>query len=210
MNTKKVILIAVSITVFVIAIFLIAYLSNLPIIDPLLSDNAKEERVLRRAANNFPNIIGTYSLVDEDGQKVRVLIDCHKIEDNAILRETGRTGDACMETFSALYGTVISSTTATTTRKIVKVNLSRFTESADMLQLLVEKSTQPDTLNDKPVFRTAPFRLGWSPASKFDLIITEEGESAVSSTTSSIKFEGTATGDNDVTKHFISKYPPNQ
>lgn len=208
MNIKKTFFVIAWVAVFGVVIFAVAYILNLPIIDPLLSDKAKEERVLQRVANNFPDAIGAYSLVDENGQKVKVLSDCHKIEDNTILRETGRTGDACMETFSALYGTVVSSTTATTTSKVVSINLSRFTESADMLQLLVEKSTQSGTLNSKPIFHTTPFRLGWSPASKFDLIITEEGESAISSTTSSIKYEGTATGENEVTGYFISKYPP--
>lgn len=194
----------------VIVYFGIAYVLEFPIADSLQLDQSMKKIESKRASKYFPDTIGEYSVSSESEQKVEIARMCNKIEDNDILKEIGRTGNACMETFTALYGKVVSSTIATTTGKIVKVNLSRFTEAGDLLHLLVEKTTEIDILEGKKIFHTVPFRLGWSPASRFDLIITEEGESLVSSTTSSIKYEGKATGDNDVTRYFISKYPPSE
>lgn len=210
MNIKKIVFTFILIAVIVIVCIGTAYILGWSIVDSLQSNQSIKQIEIKRASKYFPDTIGEYSVSNEPEQKLKIVSSCNKIEDNNILKEMGRTGNACMETFTALYGKVISSTTATTTSKIVKVNLSRFTEAGDLLHLLVEKTTKPNILADKAIFHTVPFRLGWSPASRFDLIITEEGESSVSSTTSSIKYEGIATGDNDVTRYFISKYPPSE
>ncbi|MFA6404934.1 MAG: hypothetical protein WCW03_02965 [Candidatus Paceibacterota bacterium] len=210
MNIKKIVFYFILVGVFVITCFAVGYVLKWQISDFLQSNESMKQIELKRASKYFPDTIGEYSVSNEPEQKIKIVSTCNKIENNNILKEMGRTGDACMETFTALYGKVISSITATTTSKIVKVNLSRFTEAGDLLHLLVEKTTEPDILDGKAIFHTVPFRLGWFPASRFDLIITDEGESLVSSTTSLIKYEGTATGDNDVTRYFISKYPPGE
>lgn len=173
-----------------------------------ISEQSNNDKKLAKATEFFPDHIGKYSIVKTDGRGVEVLSNCNKIEDNPILKATGKTGDACMEIFSAVYTTVTSSTTATTTNKIIKVNLSKFTKAADMLQLLLDKSTEPGLLDDKPIFHTTPFRLGWSPASGFDMILTVEGEYAVSSMATTTTYNGNADGNNEVTRYFIDKYPP--
>ncbi|MFA6295628.1 MAG: hypothetical protein WC666_04440 [Candidatus Paceibacterota bacterium] len=208
MNIKRIIKVISLIIIIVIAGFIFAYFSDLSIVDPILPSQLREQRILERAKGYFPNSIGAYSLIGEPDKKVEVKSLCNKIENNPILAKTGKTGDTCMETFSATYSMTISSTTATTTSKLVRVDLSKFTKAVDSLKLLVEKTTNPDKLNGQVIFRTTvPFRLGWSPLAKFDLIMTDEGELAVTSTTRSMKFEGTALGNNDVAKYFMSKYP---
>ena len=206
MNTRKYIFIVAALVIVILAFF---YFSNSPVLDPLLSKQLKEQRMLKRAAIYFPNSIGLYSIVPIPGSSVKIETKnmCNKMEDNPVLRETGRTGDACMEIFSATYGKVTASTTSTTTSKTVKVNLSKFTKSAEALKFLTTKSTLADTLDNQPIFRTVPFRLGWLPISDFDMILTEEGELIVSTSTISIKQEGRSLGDDEVTQYFISKYP---
>lgn len=207
MNIKK---ISIAIVALIIIIFVFAYISDSSIIDPLLSEGLKKERALKRAERYFPDTIGTYSLIPvvRSKEKVEIRDSCYKIENNPILKATGKTGDVCMGITSATYSKIVASTTATTTSTIQKVNLSLFTKSADMMKLLVEKSANPDTFEGKSVFRTAPFRLGWLPESKFNMIVVEEGTQTVSSTTITIRQEGQAIGDNDVFRYFISKYPP--
>lgn len=208
MNKRKIIFIILFVTVFATAVFSVFYIMDLPIIDSFLPNKLKEQQVLKRATKLFPESIGSYSLVHDSDHDVNVANVCNKLADNDILRKIGRTGNACMEIFSARYGAVVSSTTSTTTRKIVGVNLSRFTESGDLLERLVKETTMPDNLNNRKIFRTAAFRIGWLPANGFDMIIAEEGESIVTKMINQIKFEGMASGKNDVTTYFISKYPP--
>lgn len=207
MNARKLISITGSLVVFAVIICAVFYFLNLSILDSLLPDQLRESRELKRIKKYFPDSLGEYSLIGESEYKIEVLNSCHKIEDNFILKQTGKTGDACMETFSAVYGTVAASSTSIATSSIVKVSLSRFTKSADLLDLLVEKTTNSDIVNDQPVFRTAPFRLGWSPISSFDLIVTDEGQSVVTPVTNSTKYDGIASGNNEVMRYFISKYP---
>lgn len=197
-----------SVFTVLIIFFGISYILALPIIDSLLPKEIQEQQLQKRALRYFPLSIGDFKLVGESKQIIEVGEVCNKIENNDILKKTGKTGDACMKTFSVVYSKQISTTTATTTSKLVKVNTSTFTKAGDMLGLLIEESTTADILSGKTIFRTAPFRLGWSPNSVFDLIMIDEGQKMVSSTTIVTSFDGQAKGDNDVTQYFISKYPP--
>jgi len=189
---------------FLIIVFGVAYALKLPILEKILSGKILEIYQSVMARQYFPETIGQYKLFEDISIKVETKKRCNKIEDNPILKATGRTGDACMETFVAEYRTPMSSTTT----DIIRVNLSRFTENKDMFELLIENSSDPDTLDGLAVFRLAPFELGWYPSSVFDLIVTQDGEAIVG--TSSIKYEyaGTAIGENEVTRYFLSKYSP--
>jgi len=207
MNKRKIYYIIAGIIIILVISFVFAYTFNLSIVDSILPNKWRDKWIEQTATKYFPNLIGPYSLIDEVNNGVEVKNLCNKIENNIELKKTGRTGDVCVEIFTALYTTNISSTTSTTTNKIVKVDLSRFTKSSDLLHILIEKTTTPDILNNQPIFRTAPFRLGWSPLSRFDVIMIDEGQSIVASTTIITEYEGIASGNNEVTQYFLHKYP---
>ena len=212
MKNKKIILTAVVAVLVLAAALGAAYALDLTVIDPLLSKENREAREQRRARALFPVSIGTYELKGGEAGTVDIMKRCNKIEDNPLLRETGRTGDACMTVIAGEYRETAgeAETASGTPRKgkLVRVNLARFTEAGDILYLLLEKTTTPDALDGYRVFRLAPFELGWSPASRYDMIMTQEGAFEVSSTTESVTHAGTATGDNEVRKHFMQRYPP--
>lgn len=209
MNLNKKIFLSIGITIiFIVAGFSFAYMKNLPFIDPLLSSENRDKRKFDRVQSYFPETIENYKLFSLKDDKIEINERCNKIEDNPILKESGRTGDACMETFMGEYREPVVSTSS-----IVRISLSRFTKAPEMFELLVEKTTSPEILNGKNVLRLTPLQLSWSPASMFDLIVTQESIRTVGTSSIGARFEktesvATTTGNNAVTQYFLSKYSP--
>lgn len=210
MNIKKIISVIVLISLLLIVCFGIAYALNLPTVDRFVPESARERIQLKRAQSYFPESIGTYKLFGESEKKVSIDSKCNKIEDNPILKVSGKTGDACMLTFVAEYREPVSVATSS----IVRVSLSKFTKSADSLKSLVEKSTSPEALENKQVFRLSPIQIGWSPKLVFDMIVIQESYWVVGTSSIGTPFQKTtssATNGNDaVTHYFLSKYAPGE
>jgi hypothetical protein len=195
--------IIIGVLVLILLAIVITYGVNPSVADRFLSEDYLKERKAMRIQNIFPEHIAEYALYGDKKDRISTKVVCNKIEDNPTLKETGRTGDACMETYVAEYRGPSMSTTS-----LVHVNISKFTKASDMFHLLITKTTDSDTLDSKPIFRLKSTGLAWFPESKFDFIVIQEGVALVSTSTVTYKYLDHMVGTDAVTKYFISKYSP--
>jgi hypothetical protein len=209
MNSKIIKCIIGSIFTIVI-VLLVAYKINSPILSIFLPARLKAAYISAQLHRYFPETIDSYALSTKYADITAKHV-CNKIENNQILKEYGRTGDACMDTFSVEYRDQKNPSIATSS--LVRLNASRFVKEPDIFEILIDKTALPYTLDGTQILRLTPTQIGWSPSSIFDFIVLQEGTITYGTSSDGAPFEkieysATTTGDNAVTRHLISKYPP--
>jgi len=209
---NKIVIIILLVLAFLIVISAVGYTYNLSFIGKIVSEETRKKMDLKDAMRHFPDNINEYTLVTDNPGMIEVKNVCHNIEDNPILKNTGRTGEACMRTYVAEYviltGTTTNLSSGTTTRDSVRINLTKFTLANDLLHLLVDESSKNKKIEEGSMFQVAPFATGWKPiSSKFDLIVAQEGSAILGPTVKTYSFASTTDITKEPIQYFLQKYP---
>ncbi len=179
-----------------------AYFSNSPVLDSFLSPEMRQDREYKRTIKIFPEQLGEYVLYERGPKKISISNECRKIENHPDVEVAGLTGEFCQKLIIGQYRQI-------TDGKVVFIHLSQINKGKDAFQALLKKLSQPDKLGKYNIVRFEQHELGWYPASKLDVILTQEGMAKVEIDGSeSMSYKEKASGNNPVTKYFINQYPP--
>ncbi len=152
----------------------------------------------------FPDAIGSFTLYGRNPEKIRMTIECEKLQDHPDSKGSGLQGEICGRSIIGEYRD-------SNTNKVVFVHLAQFTSGKRVYKEFIEKSVKKDVLNGQNIFRIERPEIGWFPAQTFGAIITQEGvvkTEADGGENIGYSYTGVATGNNPVLKYFIEKYPP--
>lgn len=143
----------------------------------------------------FVRNIGPYVLVAGDNDFAEE--ECSFIEDHRDTSRLGLTGEICELSMGAEYKDPDS-------KKVVFVHVVRISKNQDLYQELLERISTKDDLGSYPIIRIEGWEIGWLPIDNYNLIITQEG----SITIDGFEYATKASGINEVTQHFIGRFPP--
>ena len=173
-----------------------------PAFDRFFSETKQKEREITRLRKNFPDLIGSYALYERNPDKIRVASECGRVEGHPDTRSSGITGEVCSKTIIGQYRD-------TSSDKVVFIHLNILIKGGDIFNALYEKLSKPDVINDYKVFRIENHEIGWNPLQDFDTVLTQEGRWKTGADGSeNFSYRETATGNNSVTQHFLTKFPP--
>lgn len=141
----------------------------------------------------FPETIGSYTLKSFSPSS-----DCDTIGPDSELGKEGFVGTFCGITYRGEYR---SNTNA------VFVHFTDVTKGHGLYNSYLKRKTLAATVGTSPVLRLENHELLWPiKDDRIEYIVTQEG--TVIAETEGERYEyGKATGDNDVTKYFLDKYP---
>lgn len=94
--------------------------------------------------------------------------------------------------------------------RIVFVNLTVYTKGYDVWKKLITPLIIADKISGYDVFRVEKHEIAWYPISNsiINVVFTQEGKYTKVTDGENYSYEDKATGDNPVTKYFLSKYSP--
>lgn len=200
---KKIILFILIILILTTIGFGFVYAEKASIINIFLTPEEKELKEIQRLREMFPEKLGTYELYGLTPEKIQVKLECDDVEKHPDTRDTELAGKICVKTIITEYREIVSN-------KIIFVHFSQIYEGREISQQLFERFTKKEKLGNFDVVRIENHEIGWSPASAFDFILTQEGIVKPGKSGGESMNYGTATGNNPVTQYFIEKYPPSE
>lgn len=177
-----------------------------PMFDRFFSEATQKGREIKRLRKNFPDAIGSYVLYGEpvgrDHNKIRVVSECSKVEDHPDTKSYGIAGEVCDKGISAEYRDSLSD-------RVIFIHLTTVTKGKDVFTAFYDKFVKPENLNSYKVFRVENHEIGWFPLKDFDAVIIQEGRwKAGADGSVTMTYKERATGDNPVTKYFLTKFSP--
>lgn len=203
---KIIIFILIFIVILVLTGGIVAYTKDSPVFDIFFSDEAKEERALDRMAKLYPEKLGEFNLYGRGAEKIRKnKEECDEVNETLNKENLEIKGTVCVRGTIGEY--------RNTENKTVFVQIMKITKGKDIpgIDYLFGKLAMADKLGGYSIMRPESHEIGWFPAddSKIDVILTQEGVARKNPDGGeSMLYQNKASGDNPVTRYFISKYPP--
>jgi hypothetical protein len=143
----------------------------------------------------FPDTIGSFKL---NTSHINVEEECDDLGTSEDTRVLGLTGKICTQSANAEYRSTNSS-------NVVFIHMVNVTEGKEAYEQAVRKITRPETFNGFNIVRIEDHELGWFPKEDFEWLVVQEGTLQGDGRSYSY---GKATGQNDVVKYLLEKYPP--
>lgn len=177
------------------------------IFDFLFSKDQKEERIMKRMASLYPEILGDFKLYSHSVGKITKDKEvCQEIDETINKENLQIKGTFCARVTVGQY--------RNSENKSIFVHMMQITKGRDIPginRLLGMTVASSDKLGNYNIFRPENHEIGWFPknTSKMNVILTQEGVARSDPDGGeTMLYQNKATGDNPVTQYFISKYPP--
>ena len=193
---KTIIIFSILALVVLIGAGLFFFFRDDAIFDVFYSKDQWETRALNRMAKIYPKTLGQFTLkepVELDST------DCNQLQTNG--------EEVCARMARGRY--------YDKTDRVIIVSMTQIVKGREAAEkFLYDRATLfgSDTLYGYNIMRYEKHEIGWFPKndSKTTVILTQEGVFAMDSVNGVELFHypNKATGDNPVTKYFLSKYPP--
>ena len=191
---KKTLVIAAVALLVLIGGGVYVYTSDAAVFDGLYSPDEQQVREARRFVKELPPTIGTYTLQGHYANNAEIRRECSAPDGLSF----------CDKVIATEYR-------ETNGTQAVFVHFLIIESGVDAFRTYIAKGSRADSLLSRRVLRFESHELGWIPAEKYDLILTQEALDAQNDRgTTDYSYPNQAKGDNPVTRYFLEKYPPGQ
>jgi hypothetical protein len=148
---------------------------------------------------SLPNQIGPYFLVEASNEGPNASPECNQFGDHPDTAWTNLTGEVCIRGWRINY-------LDNQTNKGIFVIISQITKGKDIYEKYFDLVAKPVSISGSNVMRLEGHELFWFTSGDYDLIMTQEYTQVPSENGVSYSY-GTATGDNEITRYLLNKYP---